>query len=118
MAATRYKEAYDQMVSDNKELFDSFRQIHDEYALNSSANSEKFNETGKLVMAQVRRYEDILCKRSETHGFGEFTSKLAEKFQNEVRKNFPKIDEVGVVRKIMKPIETKSPSSFRMIRPR
>lgn len=117
MATTRYKEAYDQMITDNSALFEEFRQIHDKYSQTPSEYSDKFNELGKLVMAQVRRYEDILCKRSEVHGFGEYTSKLAEKFQNEVRRNFPKIDEVGVVRKIMKPIETKTPN-FRLIRPR
>ena len=105
MSTTRYKEAYEQMVKDNKELFEKFQKLHDEYALNASTVQDEFNETGKAVMGVVRKYEDILCKRSEVNGFGEYTIKLAEKFQNEVRKHFPKIDEVGIKRMIMKPVE-------------
>lgn len=107
---TRYKEAYEQMVRDNKELFDSFQKIHDAYALNETPNQDAFNEKGKEVMNLVRKYEDILCKRSEVNGFGEYTSKLAEKFQDEVRKHFPKIDQVGIKRMIMKPVETSTPN--------
>lgn len=112
---TRYKEAFEQMIRDNKEIFENFKKIHDAYALNEAANQEKFNEVGKEVMNIVRKYEDILCKRSEVNGFGEYTSKLAEKFQNEVRKNFPKIDQIGIKRMIMKPIETNS-SNFNIRR--
>ena len=108
MSATRYKEAYEQMVRDNKALFDDFQKIHDEYALNPAKHSDEFNTKGKEVMGVVRKYEDILCKRSEVNGFGEYTSKLAEKFQNEVRTHFPKIDEVGIKRMIMKPVEKPS----------
>lgn len=112
MAQTRYKEAYEQMVHDNKALFDEFQKIHDEYALNAAKVQDQFNEKGKIVMGIVRKYEDILCKRSEVNGFSEYTSKLAEKFQDEVRKHFPKIDEVGIKRMIMKPIEKSKNSSF------
>lgn len=105
------------MIKDNKEVFDEFQKIHDAYALNEAENQEQFNEKGKAVMNIVRKYEDILCKRSEVHGFGEYTSKLAEKFQNEVRKNFPKIDQVGIKRMVMKPVESAPPisPSFRRI---
>lgn len=112
MAQTRYKEAYEQMVHDNKALFDEFQKIHDEYALNELKMQDLFNEKGKLVMGIVRKYEDILCKRSEVNGFSEYTSKLAEKFQDEVRKHFPKIDQVGIKRMIMKPVEKTTSSSF------
>jgi hypothetical protein len=113
MATTRYKEAFEQMIHDNKEVFEEFQQIHDAYALNELPNQEAFNEKGKVVMGIVRKYEDILCKRSEVNGFGEYTIKLAEKFQNEVRKHFPKIDEIGIKRMIMKPVE-KNTSSFNL----
>lgn len=112
--ATRYKEAYEQMIKDNKELFDKFQKVHDEYALKGVSHQDAFNEVGREVMNIVRKYEDILCKRSEVNGFGEYTIKLAEKFQNEVRKNFPKIDEVGIKRMVMKPIETNTSASFNL----
>lgn len=93
---TRFREVYDQMVADNKELFDEFQEIHDHYALDAATHQELFNEKGKEVMAIVRHYEDILCGKSEGTGYGAFSGKLAEKFQQEVRKHFPKIDHVGV----------------------
>lgn len=110
MSSTRYKEAYEQMIHDNKQAFDDFQLIHDAYALNELQNQEEFNEKGKVVMGIIRKYEDILCKRSEVNGFGEYTVKLAEKFQNEVRKHFPKIDQIGIKRMIMKPVEKNTPT--------
>ncbi len=84
------------MVSDKKVLFDDFQIIHDNYVLDAAANQDEFNEKGKEIMNIVRHYEDILCGRSEGTGYGAFSGKLAEKFQEEVRKHFPKIDHVGV----------------------
>ena len=84
------------MLQDNKELFEEFRVIHDSYALNETAHQENFNEIGKKVMVKVREYEDRLCGRSEGSGYGVYSGNLAEKFQQEVRKLFPKIDWVGI----------------------
>ncbi len=113
MASTRFKEAYDQMIKDHKDLFDRFKVIHENYSLDEKKHQDEFNEVGREVMAIVRKYEDILCRRSEETGHGGYTAALAEKFQNEVRRNFPKIDSVGVKKLIMKPIETKpAPSLF------
>jgi hypothetical protein len=110
MSSTRFREAYDQMIHDNQALFDRFQIIHDAFALNENENRDEFNEVGKEVMNIVRKYEDILCRRSEETGHGGYTTALAEKFQNEVRKNFPKVDSIGIRKLIMKPIESK-PSS-------
>jgi hypothetical protein len=93
---TRFREVYNQMVSDNKALFDAFQATHDAYSLDPATNQDEFNEKGKEIMAIVRHYEDILCGKSEGTGYGAFSGKLAEKFQEEVRKHFPKIDHVGV----------------------
>jgi hypothetical protein len=93
---TRYKEMYNQMVVDNKEKFDAFRSLHDNYALEPEKWQDEYNEKGKEVMTIIRHYEDVLCGRSEGTGYGAFSGKLAEKFQEEVRKNFPKIDHIGV----------------------
>jgi len=113
MSSTRFKEAYEQMIKDNKDLFDRFRIVHDNFEQNETAHQEEFNDLGREVMSVVRKYEDILCRRSEETGHGGYTAALAEKFQNEVRKHFSKIDSIGVKKLIMKPIETKQmPSPF------
>jgi len=93
---TRFKEVFNQMVEHNKAEFDAFRKLHDEYALNPDGLQEKYNEQGKKIQELVRKYEDILCGHSERSGYGSYSGNLAEKFQNEVRRNFPKIDYIGI----------------------
>lgn len=84
------------MLLKYKDDFDNFKVIHDKYLENPKANKKEFNEVGSDLLDIVRRYENILCGHSENGGYGKFSSKLADKFWEEVRKNFPKIDEVGI----------------------
>lgn len=84
------------MVDQNKDLFAQFQQIHDEYALNPQANKARFNEIGSEVLDIIRHYENILCGKTENGGRGKFSSNLSQKFWDEVRKDFPKIDFVGI----------------------
>lgn len=94
--ATKYKEYFELMMQNNKQVFEEFREIHDRYALNPENLQEEFNEKGGKIMRIVREWEDKLCNRSEGTGYGKFTANLAEKFQNEVRREFSEIDKVGV----------------------
>ncbi len=93
---TKYQEIYKKMLSDNKELFDDFKIIHDAYNLDSSLQDE-YNQKGKPVIEIIREYEDRLCGRSEGSGYAAYSGNLAEKFWGEIRKDFPMIDRVGVV---------------------
>lgn len=94
--ATKYQETFKQMLAQNKELFDEFQALHDRYALDSTGLQDEFNNVGGKVQNIIRLYEDRLCGRSEGSGYGSFSGNLAEKFQMEVRKHFPKIDYVGI----------------------
>ncbi|MDO8551737.1 MAG: hypothetical protein Q7S03_03620 [bacterium] len=93
---TKYREIFQEMLEQNKELFDSFRELHDQYALNPEKWKKEFNEKGEEILALMRRYENRLCKHSEGSGFGKFTGNLAEKFHEEVRNLFPQIDNIGL----------------------
>ncbi len=84
------------MVEQHKELFDNFREIHDEYALNPREWQKIFNEYGAEILDIVRDYERRLCANMATGKYGQFSSKLSEKFWDQVRKYYPKIDFVGV----------------------
>ena len=84
------------MLEENRALFDSFRKIHDKYALKPDNFREEFNRIGRGVQDAVRQWESRLCKHSENGKYGKFSAGLAEKFQGEVRRLFPKIDEVGL----------------------
>lgn len=93
---TKYQQVVQLMLTQNKQLFDDFRKIHDAYAANPKQNQQKFNEIGLDVQDVIRRYENILCGHSENTGFSKFSTQLAEKFQAEIRSIFPKIDFVGL----------------------
>ena len=84
------------MLEKNKELFDQFRQTHDKYSLKPQENQEEFNQLGFKVRDVIRKYENILCGKSESSGYSQYSSNLAEKFQDEIRHVFPKIDSIGV----------------------
>lgn len=94
---TKYQEYYKKMVEANKELFEEFRKVHDDYALNPDNFQEKFNEVGAKIQEVMLDWENKLCMQSEKGGFSVFTAGLAEKFKDAVRKDFPEIDSIGLV---------------------
>lgn len=93
---TKYQEYVNKMIDENKEIFDIFKNLHDRYGLEQEKLQEEFNEIGGKVMQIVRTYEDRLCGRTEGSGYGSFSGNLAQKFQEELRKIFPLIDNVGI----------------------
>lgn len=93
---TKYREAVELMLSENKELFDEFRAIHDAYVLNPSVNQAKYNSIGSTVMDVVRDYERKLCAKMGGGMYSKFSTNLSEKFMEEIQKTFPKIMFIGV----------------------
>jgi hypothetical protein len=96
MSTPKYKQFVEIMMDNHKADFEKFREVHDQYALFPDKNQDEFNKVGGKIMNLMRMYEDRLCGRSEKTGYAKFTEGLAEKFQNEMRKIFPKIDSVGL----------------------
>ena len=94
---TKYKEYFDKMVSENKEVFGKFPRAHFEYSIDNDKNQENFNKEEENVLKIIHEWEDRLCKQSEKAGFGSYTVNLAEKFQAEVKSHFPLIDHIGIV---------------------
>lgn len=96
---TKYQEYVKRMLETNKEAFGAFRTIHNEYAIAAEPDKlqDKFNEEGEKVMVIIHEWEQKLCSQSEKAGYGNYTSSLAEKFQAEVKKEFPMIDHVGLI---------------------
>lgn len=85
------------MLKDNKEIIESFRLLHDNYALNPDYLQKQFNKEGGKILALIREYENRLCRNTERGMYSKYSVALAEKFQNEVRKHFPMIDRVGLI---------------------
>lgn len=92
---TKSQQYFQDMLEYNKELFDEFKEIHDKYALDDSLQKE-FNEVGEKVMTVIRKYENLLCGKSESGRYGKFSDKTADTFWKYIRGAFPKIDFVGI----------------------
>lgn len=93
---TKHQQYFQDMLESHKELFDRFKHLHDKYAADPKQWQQKFNEEGEKVLAIIRRYENLLCSHSESGKYGKFSSNLADKFWETVRKYLPKIDFVGL----------------------
>jgi len=93
---TKYREAVQTMLEENKELFDEFRAIHDAYVVNPAINQAKYNSIGSTVMDVVRDYERKLCAKMGGGMYSKFSANLSEKFMEEIQKIFPKIMFIGV----------------------
>jgi hypothetical protein len=84
------------MFEENKELFDNFKQVHDAFVVAPDANKDRFNSLGSEVLDVIRHYERVLCGKTESGQFGKFSSNLSQKFWDEIRKVYRKIDFVGI----------------------
>lgn len=93
---TKFKQIYDEMVNSNTDAFDSFSWVHENYLNDPEKWQRTFNIEGERILEIIRKYEDILCKKSEGSGYGKFTTKLSEKFWEEIRSHFPKINHIGI----------------------
>ena len=92
----KYKDYLNKMLSENKSAFEEFEKIHNEYALNPENFQTTFNREGIKVLEIIKEYENRLCANTERGMYNKYSTSLAEKFQNEVRKQFPMIDHIGI----------------------
>lgn len=93
---TRYKQAFEEMYTQNKELFDSFKIVHDCFVKDPESFQFRFNKIGKKVLGVIKEHENKLCGKTERGVYNKFSGNLSEKFRGEVKKMLPKIDFVGV----------------------
>ena len=94
--AARYQQAIKEMYQEYQELFDSFRPIHDAFALNQEANKDRFNLIGKEVLKAVQETERKLCSKTEGGMYSKYSMQLADKFRAALQKDFPKIFKIGM----------------------
>jgi len=93
---SKYQQIFTRMLAENEELFATFRQIHDAYALNPEVNRAKFNQIGSEIMDVIRDYENRLAGHMSRGQYGKFAGNVSDKFMDEIRRVFPKIDFVGI----------------------
>lgn len=83
------------MWTQHKDILGAFLDIHDTYKKDRKGNQKLFNEEGKKVREVIEDWDQRLCKQMEKGSNGVFSSKVSEKFWNEVKKDFPLIELVG-----------------------
>lgn len=93
---TKSQQYFQDMMDYNKELFDEFKDIHDKFALDEKKYRETFNEVGERVQVVIRKYENLLCSKSEAGKYGKFSDKTADTFWKYIRGAFPKVDFIGM----------------------
>ena len=92
----KYKQQVQDMLEVHADLFSEFRKVHDAYMQDPHKWQQAFNEKGREIIPVLARWENSLCSKSESGKYGMFSSNLAEKFRNEVKIHFPKIDSIGM----------------------
>lgn len=92
----QYQVTYQMMIDENKTLFDRFFSIHEQYVQNPQIAQTEFNAVGRLIQDVIHEYERRLCGKTEGGKYSKFSTKLSEKFWEIIRKDFPKIDYIGV----------------------
>ncbi|MBU0998601.1 hypothetical protein KJ570_03670 [Patescibacteria group bacterium] len=93
---TKFKEYFQRMIEQNQDAFDKFRTVHNEYTLNPDPNQENYNIEGKKILKIIKEWESKLCNQQEKT-YSQYAGKLAEKFWEEVRKEYPMIDHIGII---------------------
>lgn len=93
---TKHDQLFHEMWEKHKEIFAKFKRVHDQYMNDPITWENQFNIEGKDIVEIIRMWERRLCSHSERGQYGKYSARLAEKFWERVRREFPKIDFVGV----------------------
>lgn len=92
----QYQLIYQTMIDENKKVFDDFFRLHQRYVANPQATQVEFNTIGRKIQDIIHNYERKLCGKTEGGMYSKFSQNLSEKFWEIIRKDFPKIDYIGV----------------------
>ncbi|MBU0975433.1 MAG: hypothetical protein ABIE03_03850 [Patescibacteria group bacterium] len=99
MAKAKYKRIFEEIWEGNKALFQEFFMLNNDYAdaRNRNKLEEKFQNIGGKVKNLLTDGENELCRAMENTNNRVYSSKVADKYWDEIRKYFKYMDLVGVV---------------------
>ena len=97
MARQKYQQYYELMQRNNEKILADFKILHDNYAQDKKMYSARFHKEGRDILDVMRSYERKLCAGMERGKNSAYSDQLAAKFWERIRKDFPLIDEVGLV---------------------
>ena len=93
---TKYKQVFMEMIKDHEVEFAKFKDIHDNFAKDRKTFQEEFDREGQKILEIIKEYEDLLTLKTDRGSFSKYSTNLSDKFRDQVRAFFPKIDFVGV----------------------
>jgi len=93
---TKYKEFYKKLISEHQEEFSEFKKIHDLFAENRMKYQDDYNRQGSDIVDLINLYEKRLCSKMEGSKNSVYSANIAEKYREEIKKDYPLIDLVGV----------------------
>ena len=99
MPLPKYQQYYQLMVDKNRQLFDRFQPIHDGYVISPAKWADQFHTQGRRVLDIVRDWERRLCYGTEKGKYAKFSVNLSEKFWTQVKKDLPRLDQVGLIKR-------------------
>lgn len=92
---TKHDKYYQLMRQTNQELFDMFATFT-AGDLTDPKRAKEFEEVGLEILDTVRFWERKLCSGMERGRHAQYSNQLADKFWQQVRSDYPLIDQVGV----------------------
>jgi len=95
MAQTKYRQYYQNMVTQNQKLFADFKVSHDQYVA-EEIDQQEYNRVGLRIVDIIRDWDRRLCSAMGKGAFSKYSEQLSDKFWSEVRKEYPQIDKVGL----------------------
>lgn len=98
MTGPKYKHFYSLMLEHNTELFEKFTKIHEGFSTDPKTWSDQFHDVGREIKDVMHDWERRLCSGTERGNYAQYSSKLSEKFWAEIKKDFPLIDQVGLIK--------------------
>ncbi len=93
MATPKYKKMFDEMMEKNKALFAEYCDLQAKYDGHPKKYAEELSEMQRKVLRVIKSTENGLCARTETTGRGNYSTALADKFWEEVRAVFPRVED-------------------------
>lgn len=98
---TKHHQYYQLMRQNNEGLFVRFSKIHQLALQDPETLSAEFHHVGTEFIDVCRFWERKLCSGMERGKFAQYSHTLAEKFWQLIKTDFPLIDQVGVIKKIV-----------------
>lgn len=98
MAQVKFKKIFENLWKENEDIFQKFFLLNNDYGQTEKRKKieNEFQEIGSQVKEILQRGEDELCRQMEKSQHRFYSSNLADKYWDEVRKYFKYIDLVGV----------------------